>query len=106
MNSFSSKHHFGGMFSGIAEREESAQIHGWQCCHALQPSDLHRGQLMNDVCEFLYASLSVTATSIFLFLFFLLLPPFFLKTQQATTSSLKAVWNSECFLGNEMSMNV
>ena len=35
------------VFPGLAEGEESAQVHGGQRCHALQPSDLHRGQLVD-----------------------------------------------------------
>ena len=72
---FISKCVFVPVFPGLAEGEESAQVHGGQRCHALQPSDLHRGQLMDraalaEHCYFFPMSAAASSSYFLLSAFF------------------------------------
>lgn len=103
------------VFPGLAEGEESAQVHGGQRCHALQPSDLHRGQLVDrtalaERCYFFpcllqrlpvisfflpFSALPFLSMSLCLLCYFCYFFPHS-KIQQVTSSGLKAVWCFDC----------
>ena len=103
------------VFPGLAEGEESAQVHGGQRCHALQPSDLHRGQLMDRAvlaeCCYFFPLVCCCVFQLFLSFCPFLPSPFFSrhyvccavfvlfshsKIQQVASSGLKAVWCFDC----------